>query len=149
VGCNTAEVRIGRLLEVRATAGYRTATDVDLLFDSLELEIRKIPSGVRVVTAVDWRFCPLMSPEGAQRIRERIAATNEHTERSAALVNRDAPLSVLQFLRVIREANLPDRKLFFDQIEFIQYLAEVLTSGELARVHAFLAEGVPKARLER
>ena len=146
---NTAEIRVGRLLEVRATAGYRTASDVDLLFDTLGREMRKVQSGVRVLTVVDWRFCPLMSPEGAQRIGQRIAANNERTERSAALVSRDAPLSVLQFLRVIREADLPDRKLFFSQIELVQYLAELLSPAELARMHAFLAEGMPKASLAR
>jgi hypothetical protein len=145
VARNTAEIRVGRLLEVRATAGYRTASNVDLLFDALDQEIRKMPSRVRVVTAVDWRFCPLMSPEAAQHIGKRMAANNERMERCGALVNRDAPLSVLQFLRVVREADHPDRKLFFDQIECVQYLAELLSPAELARMYAFLAEGMPKA----
>ena len=135
---------MGRLIEIRAAAGYRTAAAVDLLFDTLGQEVRKLPTGVRHVTVVDWRVCPLMSPEAAQRIAQRIAATNQHTERSAALVNRDAPLSVLQFLRVIREADLPDRKLFHDQAELVRYLGELLSDTELARLQAFLSEGVPK-----
>lgn len=148
MGCNTAEIKIGRLLEIRATSGYRTAPDVDLLFDALERETLKLPSGVRVVTAVDWRFCPLMSPEAAQRIGERIARINDRTERSAALARRDAPLPVLQFLRVIREADHPDRRLFFSQVELVQYLTELLSAAELARLHAFLAE-IPSTPLPR
>jgi len=141
---NTAEIRVGRLLEIRAAAGYRTASDVDLLFDALQQEVQKLPSGVRVVTAVDWRFCPLMSPEAAQRIGQRIAANNDRTERSAALADRNAALPVLQFLRVVREAEHPDRKVFFDQIELVHHLSEVLSSSELVRLHAFLAEGPAK-----
>jgi len=142
---NTAEIRVGRLLEVRPAAGYANTAAVDLLFDALEQQTRKVPSDVRLVAAVDWRFCPLMSPEAAQRVSQRIAANNLRTERSAALVDSDAPIAVLQFLRVIREANLPDRKLFFQQLELIQYLTEPLTFAELARLHSFLAEGTATA----
>jgi hypothetical protein len=141
---NTAELRVGRLIEIRAAAGYRTADAVDLLFDTLEQVLRKLPTGVAHVTVVDWRCCPLMSPEAAQRIVQRIAATNQNTERSAALVNGDAPVAVLQFLRVIREANLPDRKLFHDQRGLLRYLGEVLTATELERLDAFLSEGLSK-----
>ena len=112
------------------------------MFDALEQETRKLPADVRSVTAVDWRFCPLMSPEAAQRVSQRITANNQRSERSAALVNRDAPVSVLQFLRVIREADLPERKLFFNQIELIHYLAERLSPAEVTRLRAFLAEGL-------
>ena len=135
---------MGRLLEIRAAAGYRTAAAVNSLFDTLEKEVRKLPTGARLVTAVDWRPCPLMSPEASQLIAQRIAATNKYTERSAALVNRDAPVSVLQFLRVIREADLPDRKLFHDPDELVRYLGEVLSATELARLRIFLAERLPK-----
>jgi hypothetical protein len=79
--------------------------------------------------------------EAAQRVSQRITANNLRTERSAALVDSDAPIAVLQFLRVIRESNFPDRKLFFKQIELVQYLTDLLTFAELARLQAFLAEG--------
>jgi hypothetical protein len=138
---NTAELRVGRLLEVRPAAGYANVAAVDVLFDALEQQTRNVPTEVRLVAAVDWRFCPLMSPEAAQRVSQRIAANNLRTERSAALVDSDAPIAVLQFLRVIRESNFPDRKLFFKQIELVSYLTDLLTFEELARLHAFLAEG--------
>jgi hypothetical protein len=149
VSRNVAEIRVGRLLEIRAAAGYRTIADVDQLFGALHQEMQKLPSGVRVVTAVDWRFCPLMSPEAAQRIGQLIAANNERTERSAALADRNAALPVLQFLRVVREADHPERRLFFNQVELIQHLTELLSPAELARLHAFLAEGPAKAAPSR
>jgi hypothetical protein len=49
---------------------------------------------------------------------------------------------VLQFLRVIREADLPDRKLFFDEQSLVSWLDEVLSPGERERLRVFLSEGV-------
>lgn len=138
---NTARIQVGRLLEIRADAGYKTLADVDLLFDAIESETAKLPAGEHHVTVVDWRRCPVMSPEAAQHIAVRIAGTNGRTERSAALARQDSPVAVLQFLRVIREARLPDRKLFFDELELVGWLQEVLSATEAARLRAFLHEG--------
>jgi hypothetical protein len=40
---NSARMQVGRLLEIRADAGYRTRADVDALFDMMEREISKLP----------------------------------------------------------------------------------------------------------
>jgi hypothetical protein len=138
---NTAKIQVGRLLEIRADAGYRTRGDVDALFDMMERELGKLSGNQRHVTVVDWRRCPVMAPEAAEHIATRIAATNATTERSAALAKQDAPVAVLQFVRVIREARLPDRKLFFEERELIGWLKETLTGAELVRLRAFLSEG--------
>jgi hypothetical protein len=137
---NTATVTVGRMLEVRADAGYRTREDVDLLFDAIERELAKFPAGIKHVTVVDWRHCPVMAPDAAERIARRIAALNSHTERSAALASRDAPVAVLQFLRVIKEARLDDRKLFFDEAELVHWLGEILSPAEKIRLRVFLQE---------
>lgn len=138
---NTAKLSVGRLLEIRADAGYRSAADVDALFDTIERELVTLPPDTRHIAVVDWRRCPVMSPEAAQRITVRIAAVNPRPERSAALATKDASVAVLQFLRVIREAGLPDRKLFFDQAELLDWLREVLSPSETQRLRAFLSEG--------
>lgn len=137
---NTAFIRVGRLLEIRAEAGYRTAADVDALFEAMDREVAKLGALPRHVTVVDWRGCPVMSPEAVERIAQRIALTNTRTERSAALAAADAPVAVLQFLRVIRDARLPDRKLFFKQRDLEAWLKEVLTPEESDRLSNFLAE---------
>jgi hypothetical protein len=137
---NTAVVRTGRLLEVRADAGYRNAAEVDSLFDEIDRQLAKLPPDVRHVTVADWRRCPLMAPEAAQRIGQRIANTNAHTERSAALANSESPVAVLQFVRLIRDAGLPDRKLFFDRNELVDWLSDVLTDAEIQRLKDFLDE---------
>ena len=71
-----------------------------------------------------------MSPEVAARIAHRIGLLNARTERSAALATEGAPLAVLQFVRLIREAGLPDRKLFFEEHELVAWLSDVLTPAE-------------------
>jgi hypothetical protein len=142
---NTVKVMAGRLLEIRADAGYRTSEDVDLLFDAIERELTKFPPGIKHVAVVDWRQCPVMAPEAAERIAKRITALNSHTERSAALASRDAPVAVLQFLRVIKEARLDDRKLFFEEGELVHWLGQVLSPLEKSRLRAFLREAARSA----
>jgi hypothetical protein len=137
---NTARLVVGRLLEIRADAGYRTPADVDTLFDTIERTVGRLTTGGQHITVVDWRRCPVMAPEAAARIAVRMASANGRTERSAALASSDAPVAVLQFLRVIREAGLPDRKLFSDEVELRRWLEEVLTPAEAARLRQFLTE---------
>lgn len=138
---NTAKVNVGRLLEVRVAAGFRTAADVDAHFENIDRQLAVIGPGQQHVTVADWRACPVMSPEAAQRLAHHIARTNPRTERSAALAVQTAPVTVLQFMRVIREAGLPDRKLFSDEQELIGWLGEVLTRDERQRLREFLAAG--------
>lgn len=140
VAANTARLKVGRLLEIRADAGYRTAADVDVLFDTIDREVARLPHDEQHVTVVDWRRCPVMAPEAAARIAARIANMNARTERSAALASSEAPVAVLQFLRVIREAGLPTRKLFFDAQEMRLWVSEVLTPAEAARLAQFIEE---------
>jgi len=74
---------------------------------------------------------------------KKIASVNSRTERSAALARDDAPIAVLQFVRLIRDANLPDRKLFVHPDELYTWLSRVLTAPEQARLKAFLSEDEP------
>jgi len=138
---NTASITVGRLLEVRANAGYRTPADVDAIFEAIGRELSKLPAEAHHVAVVDWRYCPLMSPEAAEHMAKKIASVNSSTARSAAFARDDAPLAVLQFVRLIRDANLPDRKLFVHGAELYAWLAEVLTLEERVRLRVFLAEG--------
>ena len=137
---NTAEIKVGRLLEVRVAAGYRTVEDVDALFDTLDAHVAKLPPGVRHVTAADWTRCVVMAPRAADRLKQRIAAVNASTDRSAVLAVTDLPIAVVQFLRIIREAGNPDRRLFYSASEMITWLGERLTADESTRLHQFLTE---------
>lgn len=134
---NTARIRVGCLLEISVDAGYKTAADVDQLFAQVATEVAKL-NNPRHVTVVDWRRCSLMEPKAAERLSQHMASKNAHTVRSAALANATSPLAVLQFVRVIREAGLSDRKLFFEAGEMVAWLAEVLTPEERERLWAFV-----------
>lgn len=137
---NTASVSVGRLLEVRADAGYRTAADVADIFASIRRELGKLPPNAAHVAVVDWRRCPVMSPEAADAMLRHIAAINSTTKRSAALAAEHSPIAVLQFVRLIRDANLADRKLFLSSDELYSWLGDVLSADEQARLREFLDE---------
>lgn len=139
---NTARIHVGRLLEVRVAAGYRSVADVGALFQQVGREVARLPPGTKHVTIVDWRHCPLMAPEAADFLTARMVGVNPGTDRSAAIARQDAPVGILQFLRVIRDAGFADRRLFFDEDEVCTWLAEVLSPLETARLRAFLSEPV-------
>jgi hypothetical protein len=137
---NTAQIRAGRLLEVRIAAGYRTVEDVDQLFNVLEQEVAKLPPDIQHVTVADWTHCTVMTPTAMARLGERVASTNAQTERSAILAVTDVPVALAQFLRIIREAAMPNRRLFFSSTELLGWLGEILTPAESARLREFLTE---------
>jgi hypothetical protein len=137
---NTAVMSVGRLLEIRVDAGYRSVTDVDELFDAVDAAVANGPPIDRIVAAVDWRRCPVMSQLAAERVGQRLLRSNGRTERSAALASPDSPVAVLQFVRLIRSSSLPERKLFFAADELGEWLAEVLTPAETHRLREFLGE---------
>jgi hypothetical protein len=136
---NRCAVNVGRLVEIRAEAGYRQISDVQAIFQSIGREMGKLPVHQRVVVVTDWRRCPVMSADASESLKNAIIGTNPRIERSASLVSRDAPTAVLQLARIVRESNLPDRRQFDDADELTGWLAEVLDRAELARLKAFLA----------
>jgi hypothetical protein len=139
---NTARIEVGRLLEVRVAAGYRSVGDVTAVFQQVGREIAGLAPGTKHVTVVDWRHCPLMAPEAADFLTARMVSVNPNTERSAAIARQSAPVAVLQFLRLIRDAGFTDRRLFFNEDELCSWLGEVLSPEESARLRAFLSEPV-------
>ncbi len=139
---NTCGIKVGRLLEIRVLAGYRTPLDVDQLFDLIGVEYAKLKEPQRVVAVTDWRYCPPISDDISNYLLERIAATNPRTQASAALVSRDSPTAVLQFLRVVRGSKHPGRKLFFEVSEMLAWVHPFLTGSEFRRLRTFM-DAVP------
>jgi len=137
---NTCSLKVGRLLEIRAAKGYKTPEDVDALFSLIGPEIAKLPPTQRIVVVTDWRFCPILSDAASERLLAQITATNPRSERSGAVASRQSPTAVLQFLRMVRESQHPDRRLFNDVDMLVAWLSEVLTPPEIARMKEFLQE---------
>src|SRR5690242_19147457 len=118
---NTAAVRVGRLLEIRLGAGYRSSADVDEMFR----EIARATAGrpfARFVTVADWRRCPLMSGDAAERAIAGMARRNPLVERAAALVSSQSPTAVLQFVRMVRQSKHESRLLFEDAQAMVTWL---------------------------
>src|SRR6188472_1463484 len=135
VPVNTVAMVQGRLLEIRADAGYRNVQDAEQVIRAIQRESVKVPLPARTVVVVDWRRCPVMSDDASARWIDLM--------RSAALASQKSSIAVLQFLRMVRESAHPDRRLFFEPEPLIEWLAEVLTPEELARLREFLAQGTP------
>jgi hypothetical protein len=142
---NTCQWNIGRVLEIAVPAGYESATDVDDMIAMIRERVGAMPPDVRHITIADWRACKVLSTSAAERALDMLRGTNPRTERSAMLHTRDSPTAVMQFLRLVREAEHPQRRIFTDAAELLAWVGEVLTPQELARVEAFL--GVAQAPL--
>jgi hypothetical protein len=127
------------VLDVCWKSGRKLATGVPPTFDLIEAELRKVAQPRQIVTVVDWRRCPVMEAKAAERMLERIVALNPRTERSAALATAKAPVAILQFMRLIRESRLPDRKMFLNPPELIVWMNEVLDPDEQRSLREFLA----------
>ncbi|HTV25701.1 MAG TPA: hypothetical protein VMG12_43695 [Polyangiaceae bacterium] len=142
---NTAAIRVGRLLEIRALA-YRNAGDVTALFKAVGAELSKVALTTQIVTVTDWRYCPLLGSEAAEVALAGMTKNNARVLRSGALASHDSPIAVLQFLRLVRESKNESRRLFFDEGELMRWLGEVLTDAENARLLEFLHEPVERQR---
>jgi hypothetical protein len=136
---NTAAIRVGRLLEVRALA-YKSSADVAALATAIGSELARVPSSTPIVAATDWRHCPLMSSDVAEQAVTAMMKNNPRLLRSGALASRDSPLAMLQPSRLVRETRHESRRLFFDEDELTRWLGEVLSEPEKARLREFLQE---------
>lgn len=140
---NTAAIRVGRLLEIRALS-YKSAADVAALFKTIAGEMARVPSGMQIVTVTDWRHCPVMSSDAAEQALVAMTRNNPRVLRSGALASQESPIAVLQFLRLVRESRHESRRLFFDADELSRWLGEVLTDTEKARLTEFLHEPIER-----
>jgi hypothetical protein len=145
VPVNTVAVVVGRLLELRLEAGFRSPQDVELVTRAIQRELVRLPLALRMVTVVDWRRCPLMQEEAATRLITSLRTGNPRLERSAALVSQKSSVAVLQFLRLVREGDNLERRLFYEPEPLIEWLAQVLTPEELTRLREFLGTGATSA----
>ena len=138
---NIYRVVVGRLVEVRLDSSVRTVDDVNEWFAGWAAAAARRPPGSLAVVAADWRSCPLLSVDAAEAARKRLAGTNPHVERSAALASADSAVTVLQFLRLCRDSGHKDRRMFKEPQAMIGWLGEVLSPPECQRLAEFIGEG--------
>lgn len=136
---NSYEIRVGRLIEVRAASGYRSVADVDRMIVGLRALMDSSPTDMKFVIAADWRAVTVMSPETAAQVRIMLMSVNPRLLRSAILMSPEQSTANLQVVRLVREAENEARRMFTDMRKQRDWLAEVLTPQELARLNEFLA----------
>ena len=141
---NTVNIVMGRLLEIRVDAGFRTISDVDSLFEKVvSCFDSKFSTPDKAVTVADWRHCSILSGEAAEKLLERMTRNNPRVVRSAALASLQSASAVMQFTRLVRQSDNESRRLFFEPEPLVQWLGEVLTVTEVARLRVFLDESSP------
>jgi hypothetical protein len=137
---NTCIFRVGRLMEIDVAAGYHSTQDVDEMVEMILGAVRTLPPDTKFVVAADWRPCKLFTQEVADRALTLLTVVNDRIERSAVLHREDAPTSVLQLMRLVRESKFEQRHVFTDTTKMQEWLSEVLTLDERIRLKEFLAQ---------
>jgi hypothetical protein len=135
---NRCQVVVGRLLEIDVRAGYRTTADVDEMIQNIKQQFGTIAEPTRIVIAADWRRCRVLTPEVSERVTQMLVGTNTRLERSAILHDSTQATSILQVMRIVREANFPNRRVFTDPYEMEAWLSELLTTEERERLAGLL-----------
>ncbi len=136
---NSANIRVGRLLEIIVDDGYRTVDDVNGMIAAIGAAVGSLPPSTNVVIVADWRGCRLMSPAAAERAHLMFTTHNPRIERSAVLTSATSPTAVLQFMRLASESQHPARRVFTDTGELATFLAPLLDDAERERLGEVLA----------
>ena|SRR5258706_10364842 len=137
---NSCLIRVGRLMEVDLADGYQTVDDVDDMIAKSSAEFAKLDPRLQAVVAADWRPCKVFTPEVAARAVQLLVGVSPHIERAGILHRADQPVSILQMMRLAKESNFVNRRVFTQAAPMEAWLGEVLDLDERARLHAFLAQ---------
>lgn len=135
---NTCERRVGRLVEVRLGGGFGTIQEIEAAAELVASRARELPSGTRYVLVADWREVKLLSQEVCLQATHMFTSYNPSTERAALLANTDSPTALWQLRRLVAAAQNDRRQVFASPSEVTQWLGEVLTAEERARLAQFL-----------
>ena len=131
----SAEVKVGRLLEIRLVAPV-TLQDIQVMQARL-LEL--FQKHGKVILVADYTGATVFPQDVAATVLDMFKRGNDRVERSAALVSEGAIFS-LQVERLIAQAGNPMRRSFHDPFELKAFLGAALGHEEHVRLVQFLAE---------
>lgn len=137
---NSCAFVVPGLLEVRVPAGFRSVDDVNAMIFMIADQVATLRDDEKFVIAADWRAVQVMSPETAAHAKHMLLRMNPRLVRSAILTLPENPTTNLQVIRLVREAENEQRRLFTAPHELQAWLSEVLSREALARLRTFLAE---------
>ena len=127
----------GRLVEVRV-APPLSLEEIEQFVREHRQVIGEIPE--RYVGVVDLQHANVFPPEVTDRLIQLLSVMGDRVERSAFLIGASAVLA-LQIERVIRTAANPNRRAFRDPGELCDWLGEILTPRERARLAQVFGAG--------
>ena len=140
---NTCSRVVGRLIEIRHDAGYQMRSDMDTLMARMKLLLVGRSVDAPIVVVADWRLCNqlVLATDLADGILGVMNLANPYLLRSANLVRADMPTALMQVVRLVSEAQLKVRRIFTSPNDLSEWLREVTTAEEQARLTLFLARG--------
>jgi hypothetical protein len=106
---------------------------------SLDLRGHIVGNAEPVIVVSDLLNARTFAPTTTERFAALMKSDNPKIFRSALLLDEDAPTLVLQIGRMLKEANNPMRRTFFDAKELIEWLDPDLRDDERAALLAFFA----------
>jgi hypothetical protein len=133
------ESGLGVLIEIRFV-GAASMEDVVVFETRLQALVRRIvKSGKRrPVLCTDLRACALLRPEVSERLLKMMQQDSPHIERNAFL-GQDSALFSLQVQRLIATSGGRERRRMFREVsDLLNWLTDVTTSAERARLRMFL-----------
>lgn len=130
----TVQRNVGRLFEARIES-LQTREQVSAFGDECRRLMKR--AGQPVVVCADYRAVHVFSPVAAEALKELLRDLNPLIERSGLLVAPDHAINLMQMSRVARESGT-QRRTFVDKAPLREWLDEVLTPAEQARLTQFL-----------
>jgi hypothetical protein len=126
-----------RLVEVRL-ASPLTKSDIERMTELVRLNVIAAPA--KVVVCGEVTGLAMLQPEWEDVILKAFLRDNPKVERAAFLVSgRGSPFG-MQLMRLVRSAGNPQRRVFDDARELVEYVTPALNADELVHVRSLLAQ---------
>ena len=133
----TIQHRVGRLVETRFAAPL-SDQEIASFAEGRGRTVQKVATD-RVV-CIDATRMSVLPPEQSERLLAVLRSPSPGLLRSAFLLPAARGVVALQLERIIRESRLPSARSFVDRGALEEWLGEVLTGEEAARLRVFLDE---------
>jgi hypothetical protein len=133
----TAEIRVGRLLEVRMRSPLPLPEA-----QALVGEIRRLVKATRAPSlgVIDLRGVRLLDPDVVDFLGELMRRDNPWLARNAFILADANAVKTLQIERMLKEGGSASRRSFRKRADAEAWLGEALDAPEQARLRAFLDE---------
>jgi hypothetical protein len=135
---HSVDHRVGQLLEIRAASPF-TLDDASALFKQIYRVMPRDSGLARVI--VDLRGLRVVDPAVVDLVTGFMQMDNPMVERNAFLLPESGSLVQMQSERMLKQVGSPSRRAFRHRQEAEDWMAEILTPAEHARLIAFLNEG--------